>query len=206
MVFIPKCKRRIRTGMSKKPDVDNSKEKFLNAAVDEINKYGIVGFSMRRAAKACKLSSGAPYKHFKSKNEVISEIFKMINNRWHERQLEILSGCDGDLMDKLLEISIGYVKFLYENPKFQSILMMNDSSFDTIQFTEKMKMSDISADLVKQYCISVSMPEDVARRKTYVVRSLIYGAALLLSSGDFKYGEDSINTIRKCMQREFELA
>ena len=44
------------------------------------------------------------------------------------------------------------------------------------------------------------------RRKTYVVRSLIYGAALMLDNGELPMTPDVMEAIRSAIVREFDLA
>ena len=45
----------------------NLREELIRAGIDEINIHGANGFSIRRIATACGVSSAAPYKHFKDK-------------------------------------------------------------------------------------------------------------------------------------------
>ena len=39
----------------------NTREELIKAGVEEINRYGVAGFSMRRIAQLCGVSCGAPY-------------------------------------------------------------------------------------------------------------------------------------------------
>ena len=47
----------------------NTREELIKAGVEEINRYGVAGFSMRRIAQLCGVSCGAPYKHFGDRKE-----------------------------------------------------------------------------------------------------------------------------------------
>ena len=38
----------------------NTREELIKAGVEEINRYGVAGFSMRRIAQLCGVSCGAP--------------------------------------------------------------------------------------------------------------------------------------------------
>ena len=49
----------------------NTREELIKAGVEEINRYGVAGFSMRRIAQLCGVSCGAPYKHFGDRKEFI---------------------------------------------------------------------------------------------------------------------------------------
>lgn len=182
-----------------------SKEKFVLAAIKELQTHGITDFSMRRIAKECGMSSGAPYKHFKDKSELIVEAIKHICREWGKVQRGIIRSCSDDPKELLVEISVAYVKFLCENPAYQSILMLSDNSLSPQQLTQKASMTSITEEIIENYCESVEMNDDDRIRKTYAVRSFIFGAAYLINSGFFKNDEESILLARRCIEREFDI-
>ena len=69
----------------------NTREELIKAGVEEINRYGVAGFSMRRIAQLCGVSCGAPYKHFGDRKEFIAAIIDDVNAQWHARQAELLA-------------------------------------------------------------------------------------------------------------------
>lgn len=189
-----------------RPADDTIKERFIIAAIDEIKQRGIVDFSIRNIAKKCHVSSGAPYKHFKSKNEMILEVIHYIDGQWHKKQEEIMKNAPGDVVEQLLDISVGYIVFLHEHPEFQTILMMNDNTIDPDHRSEKAKMSDLSQELITKYCKMVNMSKEDEIRKTYVVRALIFGAAIMFNSDLLEFSDDMLNMMRGCILREFNIA
>ena len=94
----------------------NTREELIKAGVEEINRYGVAGFSMRRIAQLCGVSCGAPYKHFGDRKEFIAAIIDDVNAQWHARQAELLAAYEGDTRKQIVEMSTGYVQFLAENP------------------------------------------------------------------------------------------
>ncbi len=182
---------------------ETTKERLIIAAIDEIQQRGIVDFSIRNIAKKCHVSSGAPYKHFKSKNDIILAVIDYINGQWYRRQDEIMKNSPDDIVEQLLNISTGYIVFLHEHPEFQTILMMNDNTIDSDHRSAKAKISRLSQELVTKYCTMVNMNKDDEIRKTYVVRALIFGAAIMLNSGLMECNEDTLNMMRGCIHREF---
>ena len=68
------------------------------------------------------------------------------------------------------------------------------------------QLSQCTRSIIRTYCQQVNMPPDVERRKTYVVRSLIYGAALMLDNGELPMTPDVMEAIRSAIVREFDLA
>ena len=67
------------------------------------------------------------------------------------------------------------------------------------------KLSKPTYMLVSKYCEEVHMPSDVRRRKTFVVRSLIYGASLMFDNGELEYNDDNMNFVAYSIDREFDL-
>lgn len=182
-----------------------TKEKFIKASIAEMQEHGIADFSMRRVAARCGTTSGAPYRHFKDKNTAILEVLKYINEKWYVMQDEII-GRNGDNYRALLvDMCISYIRFLHDNPEFQTILMMNDSSMTYEQRVEKGTISEKTCEMVGKYCQSVNMSEDVKARKLFVVRSLIFGAAFMLNSGILSFDNKTLEMIRSSIDREFDL-
>lgn len=110
----------------------NTREELIKAGVEEINRYGVAGFSMRRIAQLCGVSCGAPYKHFGDRKEFIAAIIDDVNAQWHARQAELLAAYEGDTRKQIVEMSTGYVQFLAENPHLRAILTLKDRDFDNV--------------------------------------------------------------------------
>lgn len=71
----------------------NLREDLILAGINEINAYGANGFSVRRVANACQVSSAAPYKHFKDKKEFIGAIIDYVNDQLAVTQDRVLADC-----------------------------------------------------------------------------------------------------------------
>ncbi len=183
----------------------STKEKFILAALNEIQLHGISDFSIRRVATRCGTTSGAPYRHFKDKNELIIEVLRYVNTKWYTTASEYIESFEGDLRDEIIGICILYIKFLCLHPEFQTIITLNDKSMSPEQKVEKARISELSRKLIDKYCESVNMSNEVRRRKTYAVLSFIYGAALMINSGYMPFNETTIEIARKCIDREFDL-
>jgi hypothetical protein len=59
--------------------------------------------------------------------------------------------------------------------------------------------------LVSKYCEEANMPPDVRQRKTFIVRSLIYGAALMFDNGELEYTDENLRMVSQSLEREFDL-
>lgn len=181
------------------------KQKLILAGIEEIEEQGIQNFSMRRVAARCDVSCAAPYKHFVDKNDFIMSIVQYINHEWNIIQRKISDNAGPDLKELIIDISMAYIKFLIDNPQFRSIIMLKDVNMPKEFQRERLRLSSMTGVLVKKYCMQVNMPEDVMKRKLYIVRSLIYGAALMVDNGEMQYTDEILRQIRWAINREFEI-
>lgn len=173
-----------------------TRERLILAGVEELNRYGIQGFSTRRVAKSCGVSCAAPYKHFKDTREFIAEILKYINGLYAERQrktLERYAGCDS--RTQLIQAGLDYIRFFADYPQFRRVVMQNFKDADESFRALRGQLSYQIYKIVSRYCRDVGMPDDVRRRKTFLARSIIYGAALFFDTGELEYNEENMDMV-----------
>lgn len=187
------------------PRRNSKREDLIKAGIQEIDKHGIAGFSMRRIADDCGLSCGAPYKHFENRKDFIAAVIEYVNGQWRVRQQELLDQYAGDLRRQIVEMSVGYVEFLMEHPHYRSILMLKDEEFDNTYHRLRVELSSPTQQLAQQFFDSVGMDDFTSRRKVYVVRSLIFGAVILMDNGEMAYNQETLEFIRFSINREFDL-
>lgn len=184
----------------------SAKERLILAGIRVIEKNGIQGFSLRKAADDCGISCAAPYKHFKNKDEFLTKIIQYINDQWLERQNKIIEKYDGDLRHQLVNISIEYINFLVENPQYRSIIMIKDDSLSAENNQIRYKISSKSQELIMNYCELMQINKKIEIEKTFIIRSLIYGAALMFDNGELEYNQLNIEMIYQAIDHEFDLA
>lgn len=185
--------------------IPNLREDLILAGIKEINDHGVTGFSMRRVADACNVSCAAPYRHFKDKNNLIAAIIDYVNDRWAERQDEVLSQCGDSLREQIIEICINYIRFLMEKPFYRSVLMLKDDEFDNLYHKKRTQFGSLSQTLEANLFHISGLSADIWRRKVMVCRSLIFGAVFLFDAGEFEYNEQSMEYIRYTLNREFDI-
>ena len=183
----------------------NLREELIQAGIREVNEKGIQGLSLRAAAEACGVSCAAPYRHFKDKKEFMAAIIDYVNDRWAEQQEVILAGCGDNLRQQIIEIVIGYVRFLMEHPHYRSILMLKDNDFDNLYHKKRTQFGSLSQTLNAQLLAASSYDEDTWNRKLMMVRSLIFGVVFLFDAGEFEYNDTTMGYLRHTLNREFEI-
>lgn len=181
-------------------------DQLILAGIDELNEHGIQQFSVRRIANKCGVSCAAPYKHFKDKQSFIAAIFTYIDKKWENQQNAVTGEFAGAPTRKqLLEVCMEYIRFLVENPHLRSIIMFKFDVSDKEYSILRGKLSKPTYLLVSKYCEEIGMPADIRRRKTFVVRSLIYGASLMFDNGELDYTPENMDFVAYSIDREFDL-
>ena len=182
------------------------RQRLVLAAIDEVEKVGFERFSMRRVATACGASCAAPYKHFKNRREIFVAVFEYVADVWLERQEKTLKRLkDEPLRNQLVELALDYIRFLVENPQLRSVLMVNDQPADETFLHVKARISDLSKELIIRFCAEQQIDLRVARVKMYVVRSYIYGFALMFCNKELPYNDQMTRFIRALIHREIDL-
>ncbi len=182
----------------------SAKERLIIAGIKVIENNGIQGFSLRKAAETCGISCAAPYKHFKNKDEFLTKIIQYINDKWLNEQAEVIVKYEGNIKEQLINISLAYIDFLVKNPQFRSIIMIKDESMSTENNEIRHKISAKSAELVEIYCQTNQIPAIIQKERLFMVRSLMYGAALMFDNGEMPYNQENILMIRQIVDSAFD--
>lgn len=183
-----------------------NKEKFIKAAVCELEEHGVSDFSIRRVAKRCGVSCAAPYKHFESRNDLMLEVIRYINKKWLSIWQSTVDAHKGEsVRERIVAVCMAYITFLCTYPEYQTILNMNDRAFPHEMLEEKVKVSSATEMLINDYCVSVNMPEETRQRKQFVIRSILFGASIMINSGALPFNSSTMDMIRGNIEREFEI-
>ncbi len=183
-----------------------NKEKFLKAAVKELEEHGVADFSIRRVAKKCGLSCAAPYKHFESKNDLLLEVMRYIGKKWKNVLDSTIEEHKYEpVKDQLVAICMAYVAFLCTYPEYQTILYMNDKCFEPELLAEKSKLSEITVELINKFCLLSNVDEETTKRKYFIIRSILFGGALIINSGAATFNSSSMDMIRESIVKELNV-
>ena len=189
----------------RKQDGGHLREELILAGIEEIEAHGVRGFSLRRVAKKCGVSCAAPYKHFADLNDFLLAIVRYVNQQWYAIQKRIIAAHPDDPRRQLTEISVEYIRFLMDNSHFRSIIMLREDDISPEMQHEKAALSAGTMRCIRAYCRRAGMPHDVEVRKTFLIRSIIYGAALMFDNGELPYTEENRRNVLRLIDREFDL-
>ena len=178
---------------------------LIQAGIEEINTYGANGFSVRRVASACGVSTAAPYKHFKDKNEFIGAIIDFVNEQWAVVQDQVLANCAQDPRTQMVEVAVAYTKFLMEKPYYRQTLMLKNAEFDNLYHRKRGEINSRTQQIMMSVKETYGLPDEVWERKALMVRSLLFGSVFMFDSGEFTYNERTLDHVRYLVNREFEI-
>lgn len=167
--------------------------RLIIAGIGELEERGTKDFSLRRAALRAQVSCAAPYRHFRDKEEFLSEIIKYIASRLALLCREIEKAFGDDLRRKIIELAVLNLRFWIANPNYRSVFMsLSSSGANTLSDFDGALMSKID-----EYCAGTELNAEL---KKYTARALIYGSLTLADGGDRTLVTE---LLRKKMEKEF---
>ena len=161
--------------------VDNVRSRLILAGLKELDKHGVVDFSLRRVAIDAGVSCAAPYRHFKDKDDLISSIISYVMEGWTllSQQIAQLSFDNKNVL--IAELAVSGLRFWIANGNFRSVIMNFERTSDSGD-----PMSDFEQPLIGAID-SCFRPGD-AKEIEFKVLSALYGAISLVDGG--RYGAD----------------
>lgn len=181
------------------------KEKLILAGIDEIGNCGVAGFSLRQVAVACNVSCATPYNYFKNKEGFVVEIIQYIKYQWSLLKTEINKIYRNDEKQQLIELCVFYIKFLVGNPNYRSIIMLDNLEVDDESHQDIESARNFIELELEHYMKINNVSEREARRKSFVIRAIVFEATLLLERGDLENTPENFDFIRYCIARELAL-
>ena len=171
------------------------KEALILAGIEEIEEYGPAGFSLRRVASKCGVSCAAPYKHFKSKEALLSAIVSYIGEKQallEEHILEVFPLHDEEC---LIELCLASVRFWIGNPHFRAVRM----NCGVAEGRSLASVGNAAEALLEK--LSSACSEEERALRLYAVRSLVTGAALMLEDGTLPNTPSSFRLVRQALSQ-----
>ncbi len=120
-------------------------------------------------------------------------------------QEEVLAACGDDVRKQMVDVAVAYVKFLMEKPYYRQTLMLKNADFDNLFHRKRGELNSRTQDIMRNVKETYNLPDDVWRRKSLMVRSLLFGAVFMFDSGEFTYSEETLEDLRYIIDREFRV-
>lgn len=164
------------------------REELLLAGISELEARGPSGFSLRRVAAACGVSCAAPYKHFASKEAFIAAILSYIHEKWDLLESHICTAFPKAGTARLAELCLADIRFWLGNPHFHTVHMMERRATGGATRLGTRAEAELAA-----LCAERGADHE---RCAYLLRSLVYGAILMLEDGTLENGASTFRMLR----------
>lgn len=138
------------------------KNSLVNEARKLLNEDGYEKFSLRRLAKQVGVSAMAPYRHFKTKEKLLGAV---VDDAFEQfaMALEKSVPSEAPLVDQMVHMCIGYIRFFVNNPDILKVLFMEVRNRNATIMSQD-KTQDLTEQLRNQK--SFHMYSTLARRIT----------------------------------------
>lgn len=170
------------------------KDKLISAGIEEIAAHGIAGLSLRRVAAACGASCAAPYRHFASREDFLSEIVRYINSQWGLLADKIILLYEGDRKAQIIEVCMAFIRFLFANDNYRSVLSASGEHLG----------ADKLPPLVRAYASESGMHEVQASALRYTLRAIVYGTVAMLENGELSPAPETYDMVRNALAQELK--
>jgi hypothetical protein len=131
-------------------------------------------------------------------------MFRYVNEQWAAVHKKIVEA-PLSAKERIIETCITYIHFLVDNASYHSLVLTKNENLTESQIKERSEISEASRNLIDAYCREVNMPPEDRIRKVFLVRSLLYGAAIMIDNGQLENTKETYDMIRTTIAREFDL-
>lgn len=178
------------------------KQQLIKNGLILLNKEGLQGFSIRKVAIMCGVSNNAPYKHFKDKEELISEILNTVWTNFYVALQESTELHKDDPKLQIINMGKAYVKFMVENPEYLKLTFLSDyTSSIVIENGSFSKCGEgsfsVFRDCAQKYLKSINIPQELYMVKTMAMWSMVHGIAVLIAKKSIDYKGDYLEFTEK---------
>ena len=135
----------------------------------------------------------------------VVEIIQYIKHQWSLLKNEINKIYKNDEKQQLIELCVFYIKFLVGNPNYRSIIMLDDIVVDDENYNDIESARNFIELELEHYMKINNVSVREARRKSFVIRAIVFEATLLLERGDLENTPENFDFIRYCIGRELAL-
>ena len=180
------------------------RESLIKMGLKLFNEGGSENFTIRKVAALCNVSHTAPYRHFKSKEELISAISEYVFTKFQNSLNEIVITYKNDPCQRIVELGKKYVWFMVENPdylkffqaKSEPITVMEDDKLKNVGYGTFNIFKNCALDFFK----SINVKEEDYEQYIIAMWSMVHGLATMLAYKTFSYKGDYLKLVEKILR------
>ncbi len=162
------------------------RQALIAASYDLVNEQGADAFSLADACRLAKVSTAAPYRHFKDRDELMSEVCARGFAEMTQRAVAAVEACGEGTIEGITAMGQAYIGFAIEQEGIFRLMFGGSANLDEFEHVQEIG-NNCFGYLIQQivsYCAAQHIEQDAeavaARMWTFV-----HGASALLM--DNKY-------------------
>lgn len=180
------------------------RENLIKMGLKLFNEGGEENFTIRKVAALCNVSHNAPYRHFKSKEELINAISEYVFSKFQGSLNEIAEMYKNNPSKRIIELGKKYVWFMVENPDYLKFAFLTKSKSVTIMEEDKLKNVRYGTFNIFENCAldffkSINVKEEDYQQNIIAMWSMVHGLATMLAYKTFSYEGDYLNLVEKIL-------
>lgn len=185
------------------------KESLIKMGLKLFNEEGAEKFSMRKVAALCNVSHAAPYKHFKSKEELINAISEYVFSNFESSLSEMVEKYKNDPHERIIELGKKYVWFMVENPDYLKFAFLQNSESEIVIEENKLRSVEYGSfnvfkNCAVDYLISINVKEEEYAQDIIAMWSMVHGLAIMLSNKTFMYKGDYLKLVENILRNNIK--
>lgn len=181
------------------------RESLIKMGLKLFNEGGEENFSIRKVAALCNVSHTAPYRHFKSKEELINAISEYVFTKFQDSLNEIVETYKNDPSERIVELGKKYVWFMVENPDYLKFAFLTKSKSVKVMEEDKLKevgkgTFNIFENCALDFFKSINVKEEDYAQDIIAMWSMVHGLATMLAYKTFSYKGDYLKLVEKILR------
>lgn len=177
-------------------------KRLILAGIRELEEHGPADFSLRRVAQLSGVSCAAPYRHFKSREDLIIEIMNYVNSKWDLLFHQICEIYDNDIKSAICEAAASAVKFFAANSNYRAVIFSSLFDPDEKRSNARKHISSEIDSLVTKYCSFAKLEN--AKERSFAIRSALYGTITMICGGETENAHREIEFLKNQIKKELE--
>ena len=185
------------------------KESLIKMGLKLYNEEGAEKFSIRKVAALCNVSHAAPYKHFKSKEELINAISDYVFSNFQNSLDDIVQEYKNDPYERIIQLGKKYVGFMVENPDYLKFAFLQNIKSEVVIEENKFGSTKYGAFNVFKNCAidflqSINIEEKEYVRNIVAMWSMVHGLAVMFSNRTITYSGDYLELVENILRKNLK--
>jgi len=182
------------------------RESLIKMGLKLFNEGGEENFTIRKVAALCNVSHTAPYRHFKSKEELINAISEYVFTKFQDSLNEIVELYINDPSKRIVELGKKYVWFMVENPDYLKFAFLSKNQPVTVMEGNKIKNVGNGTFNIFENCAfdffkSINVKEEDYVQDIIAIWSMVHGLATMLAYKTISYEGDYLKLVEKILRK-----